>query len=55
MQNAELNEPQSGIKIARRDISTLRYTDDTTLVEEREEELKNPLMRLKEKSVKQLA
>ena len=48
MWNARLDEAQSGIKIARRDISTLRYTDDTTLVEEREEELKNLLMKVKD-------
>ena len=39
MQNAGLDEPQAGIKIAGRNISNLRYTDDTTLMAEREEEL----------------
>ena len=37
MQNARLNESQAGIKIARRNINTLRYADDTTLMEEKEE------------------
>ena len=40
MQNAELNETQAGIKIARRNIINLRYADDTTLMAESEEELK---------------
>ena len=40
MRNAGLEETQAGIKIARRNINKLRYTDDTTLMEEREEELK---------------
>ena len=52
MQNAELNESQAGIKIARRNISNLRYTFDTTLMEESEEELKSLLMRVKEESEK---
>ena len=51
MRNAGL-EAQAGIKIARRNISNLRYIDDTTLTAENEEELKSPLMRLKEKSEK---
>ena len=47
MQNAELDEAQAGIKIARRNINNLRYTDDTTLMVESEEELKSPLMKVK--------
>ena len=43
MQNAGLNEAQSGIKIAGRTINTLRYADDTSLMPENEEELKEPL------------
>ena len=50
MRNAGLEEAQSGIKIARRNINNLRYTDDTTLMEESEEELKSLLMKVKEKS-----
>ena len=49
MKNAGLDEPQTGIKIARRNISNLRYADDTTLVES-EEELKSLLMKVKEES-----
>ena len=45
MKNAGLNEAQAGIKIARRNINTLRYTDNFTLMAEREEELKSLLMR----------
>ena len=45
-----LDEAQAGIKIARRNISNLRYTDDTTLMAEREEELKSFLMKVKEQS-----
>ena len=41
MKNAGLDEVQAGIKIARRNINNLRYTDDTTLMEEREEELES--------------
>ena len=52
MQNAGLDEAQAGIKIARRNISNLRYTDDTTLMAESEEELKSLLMKMKEKSEK---
>ena len=52
MWNAGLNEAQAGIKIAGRNISKLRYTDDTTLMVEREEELKNLLMKMKEESEK---
>ena len=52
MQNAGLHEAQAGIKIARRNINKLRYADDTTLKVESEEELKNVLMKVKEKSEK---
>ena len=52
MRNAELDEAQDGIKIARRNINNLRYADDTTLMAEREEELKNLLMKVKEESEK---
>ena len=48
MWNARLDETQAGIKIARRNISNLRYTDDTTLMAESEEELKRLLMKIKE-------
>ena len=48
MQNARLDEAQAGIKIAVRSINNLGYADDTTLMAESEEELKNFLMRLKE-------
>ena len=48
MQNAWLDETQTGMKIARRDINNLRYADDTALMAENEEELKNLLMRMKE-------
>ena len=51
MQNARLDEAQSGIKIARRNIN-LRYTDDTTLMAESEEGLKSLLMKVKEESEK---
>ena len=51
MRNAELNEAQVGIKIARRNINKLRYEDDTTLMAE-SEELKNLLMKVKEESEK---
>ena len=50
MSNAGLDEAQAGIKIARRNIKNLRYADDTTLMAESEEELKNLLMKVKEKS-----
>ena len=46
--NAELDETQAGIKIAGRNINNLRYADDTTLMAEREEELKSLLMEVKE-------
>ena len=52
MRNAGLEEAQTGIKIARRKINNLRYADDTTLMAESEEELKNLLMRVKEESEK---
>ena len=52
MRNAGLNVAQAGIKIARRNISNLRYADDTTLMAESEEELKILLMKVKEKSEK---
>ena len=52
MRNAELEEAQAGIKIARRDINDLRYADDTTLMAESEEELKSLLMKVKEGSEK---
>ena len=48
----ELDESQAGTKIARRNINNFRYADDTTLMEEREEELKSLLMKLKEESEK---
>ena len=48
MRNAELEEAQAGIKIAGRNIHTLRYADDTTLMAESEEELKSLLMKVKE-------
>ena len=47
MRNAGLEETQAGIKIARRNISNLRYADDTTLMAESEEELKSLLMKVK--------
>ena len=50
MRNAGLEEAQAEIKIARRNISNLRYSDDTTLMAESEEELKSLLMKVKEKS-----
>ena len=52
MRNARLDEAQAGIKIAGRNINNLRYTDDTTLRAEREEELKSLLMKVKEESEK---
>ena len=52
MQNGRLDESQAGIKIAERKINNLRYTNDTTLVAESEEELKNLLMRVEEESEK---
>ena len=50
MRNAGLEEIQTGIKIARRNINNLRYADDTTLMAESEEEPKNFLMKVKEES-----
>ena len=52
MRNAGLDEAQAGIKIARRNINNLRYADNTTLVEESEEELKSLLMKVKVESKK---
>ena len=52
MRNAGLEEAQAGIKIARRNINNLRYTDDTTLMAESEKELKSLLMKVKEESEK---
>ena len=52
MQNTRLDEAQTGIKIARRNINNLRYADDTTLLAESEEELKSLLMKVKEESGK---
>jgi len=52
MRNAELDEAQAEIKIARRNISNLRYADNTTLMAKREEELKSLLMKVKEESEK---
>ena len=50
MRNTELDEPQARIKIARRNISNLRYADDPTLIAESEKELKSLLMKVKEES-----
>ena len=50
MRNAGLEEAQAGIKIARRNINSLRYADDTTLMAESEEELKSLLMKVKEET-----
>ena len=52
MRNAGLEEAQGGIKFARRNISNLRYAEDTTLMAESEEELKGLLMKVKEESEK---
>ena len=52
MRNAELDEVQVGIRIAGRNINNLRYTDDTTLMAESEEELKSLLVKVKEESEK---
>ena len=52
MQNAGLDEAQAGIKIARRNINNLRYTDDATFMAESEEGLKSLLMKVKEESEK---
>ena len=50
MQNARLDEAQAGIKIVGRNINNLRYADDTDLMRESKEELKSPLMKMKEES-----
>ena len=52
MKNTGLHEAQAGVKIARKIINNLRYTDDTTLTAEREEELKSLLMKVKEENEK---
>ena len=52
MRNAGLDEAQAGIKIAGRNINDLRYADDTTLMAESEDELKSPLMKVKQESEK---
>ena len=52
MRNTGLDEAQAGIKISRRNINNLRYADDTTLMVESEEELKSPMMKVKEESKK---
>ena len=52
MRNARLEEAQAGVKIAIRNISNLRYADDTTLMAESEEKLKNLLMKVKQESEK---
>ena len=51
MQNARMDEAQTGINIAGRNINSLRYADDTTLMAEIEEELKSLLMKVKEKNL----
>ena len=52
MRNTGLDEAQAGIKISRKNINNFRYTDDTTVMAEREEELKSLLMKVKEESTK---
>ena len=52
MWNARMDEAQAGIKIAGRNINNLRYADDTTLMAESEEEMKSPLMKVKDESEK---
>ena len=52
MRNSGLEEAQAGIKIAGRNVNNLRYADDTTLMAEREEELKSLLMKVEEESEK---
>ena len=52
MRNAGMDEAQAGIKIARKNIRNLLYTDDTTLMAENEEELKSLMMKVKEESEK---
>ena len=55
MQNVGVDEAQAGIEIVGRNINNLRYTDDTTLMAESEEEIKSLLMKVKEESEKKLA
>ena len=55
MRNTGLDEAQAGIKMARRNINNLRYADDTTLMAEREKELKSLLMKVKEESGENVA
>ena len=55
MRNAGLEEAQAGIKIARRNINNLTYSDDTTFMAESEEELKSLLIKVKVESLKKLA
>ena len=55
MRNAVLEETQAGIRISGRNMNNLRYADDTTLMAESEEELKNLLMKVKEESERKLA
>ena len=50
MRNARLDEAQAGIKVARRNINSVRYADDTTLMAENKDELKSLLMKVKEES-----
>ena len=52
MQNSGLDEVQAGIKIAKLNMNNFRYADETTLMAEREDELKSPLMKVKEESEK---
>ena len=52
MKNARLDEAQTGVKIAERNINNLRYADDTSLMAESEEKLKNLLMKVKEENEK---
>ena len=52
MRNAGLDEAQAGVKMAERNINNLRYVDDSTLMAESEEELKSPLIKVKEESEK---
>ena len=52
MRNARLDEAQAGIKVARRNINSVRYADDTTLMAENKDELKSLLMKVKEESEK---
>ena len=55
MRNTGLDEAWAGVKIGGRNINNLRYADDTTLMAEREEELKSLLMKVKEEFIKELA